>query len=77
MKTAEAWLEEMFGKGNWITADTITLKAIQLDAFKAGMTEANERLQYIKSCAVVWKSAQAALENASQAILSIRDNKTL
>lgn len=32
MRTAEEWLEEMFSRGNWVAADTVTLRAIQHDA---------------------------------------------
>lgn len=34
MKSADDWLEEMFGRGNWVVADTITIKEIQRDAIK-------------------------------------------
>ena len=40
MKTAEEWCEDMFGQGNWVVADTATIKAIQLDAMKEGMRRA-------------------------------------
>lgn len=36
MRIAEDWLEEMFGRGNWVVADTKTIKQIQLDAMKDG-----------------------------------------
>ena len=42
MKTAEEWLEEMFGRNNWITADSVTIKQIQLDAMREGMRRAAE-----------------------------------
>jgi hypothetical protein len=32
MKTAEDWLEELFGTSNWVIADSVTIRAIQLDA---------------------------------------------
>lgn len=32
MKPASEWCEEMFGQGNWVVADEITIKAIQDDA---------------------------------------------
>lgn len=34
MKPASEWCEEMFGSGNWVVADEITIKAIQEDAFR-------------------------------------------
>lgn len=34
IKPASEWCEEMFGRGNWVTADEITIKAIQEDALQ-------------------------------------------
>jgi hypothetical protein len=30
----EEWLEQMFGKGNWVVADSVTIRAIQADALR-------------------------------------------
>jgi len=39
MKPAEEWCEEMFGKSNWVVADTKTINAIRHEALlhAAGM----------------------------------------
>lgn len=34
MKSAEEWCEEMFHKGNWVVADTMTIRGIQADALR-------------------------------------------
>lgn len=34
MNPASEWCEEMFGCGNWVMADEITIKAIQDDALQ-------------------------------------------
>jgi hypothetical protein len=74
MKTAEEWMEEMFGRLNWSVADTVTLKAIQLDAFKAGMTASAER---IRNLAMIMSDVAkpAALIMGAEAIEQARDER--
>lgn len=48
MRTPESWCEEMFSRGNWVVADTITIKAIQDDAKLQGRIDAlDEALEII------------------------------
>lgn len=48
IKPASEWCEEMFGRGNWVVADEITIKAIQEDAKIQGRIDAlDEALEMI------------------------------
>ncbi len=33
-KSAEEWLDDMFSKGNWVTADTVTLRGVQSNTMR-------------------------------------------
>lgn len=82
MKTAEEWFEEnslKLGDGTLIPILTKeVIKEIQLDAYKAGMTDAESEVQSvqnpftgIENGAVYWMRS-----NCSARILSARDRKT-
>jgi len=67
MKQAEEWMDEMFGHNNWVVADTVTLRAVQLEAVRHGMTLAAEHLHGVRG------GDRATLEFCEQHIRQLRD----
>ena len=70
MKTAAQWYRENYTSGEWSNWWNITppqIRAIQLDAFKAGMTKAAE---------ICDNRIHPTASHAAQAILTARDTLT-
>lgn len=79
MKTAEEWANELFADKHphamWEENIINFVKLVQLDAYKAGMTEAAEICE--QQCSkTIFFSRASALNFTHRAILHARDNKT-
>lgn len=77
MKTAEEWMSQMSGLNApaLLTINRQAIREIQLDAFKAGMTEAAGMCYGAPKYIYLWKLVDDAMKNKQQAILTARDNK--
>jgi len=77
MKTAEQWFSELESTKGWLTMKRIgedQIKAIQLEAFKAGLSKAAEMLMCEKRWAGGCDDCDGC--NSERAILTHRDNLT-
>ncbi len=69
-KSAEEWLDDMFSKGNWVTADTVTLRGIQANTMQEAARIANEALIKCRErpYTIDWQELVRKLEQAAIAI---------
>ena len=69
-KSAEEWLDDMFSKGNWVTADTVTLRGIQSNTMREAARVATERASLHSNPDFIecFESMAVALNNSAIAI---------